>query len=211
MEALISQEERALAQHCLEYALEQGASQVRITLTKSLLNLTGLLNGQVDKVAHALDRSLQLQLFVDGRYGSFSSNRLEKEGLEAFVKEAIGTVKMLEPDPCRRLPAPERCAADALTGNELKLYDPACEALTAEKRREMALSSVSFREGEEGGDWKLIAEEGEYSDSVFDSLTLDSQGLCATQKLLSKWAMKQRWKTPKAIISPVSGGMLRPD
>ena len=179
MEALISQEERALAQHCLEYALELGASQVRITLTKSLLNLTGLLNGQVDKVAHALDRSLQLQLFVDGRYGSFSSNRLEKEGLEAFVKEAIGTVKMLEPDPCRRLPAPGRCAGDALTGNELKLYDPACESLTAEKRREMALSSVSFREGEEGGDWKLIAEEGEYSDSVFDSLTLDSQGLCA--------------------------------
>ena len=117
MEALISQEERALAQHCLEYALEQGASQVRITLTKSLLNLTGLLNGQVDKVAHALDRSLQLQLFVDGRYGSFSSNRLEKEGLEAFVKEAIGTVKMLEPDPrpgALRRRRPHRKRAQAL-------------------------------------------------------------------------------------------------
>ena len=90
--AVLTQEEMALARHCLNFALEQGASQVRITLTKSLLNLVGLLNGEVDKTSHALDRSLQLQLFVEGRFGAFSSNRLEKEGLEAFIREAIDTV-----------------------------------------------------------------------------------------------------------------------
>ena len=169
--AVLTQEEMALARHCLQFALEQGASQVRITLTKSLLNLVGLLNGEVDKTSHALDRSLQLQLFVEGRFGAFSSNRLEKEGLEAFIREAIDTVKMLEPDAFRSLPAPERQAKDALTGRELGLYDPAYESLTAEARRQMALGSIAWpKEG-------LIAEEGEYSDSVFDSLTLDSQGL----------------------------------
>lgn len=169
--AVLTQEEMALARHCLQFALEQGASQVRITLTKSLLNLVGLLNGEVDKTSHALDRSLQLQLFVEGRFGAFSSNRLEKEGLEAFIREAIDTVKMLEPDAFRSLPAPERQAKDALTGRELGLYDPAYESLTAQDRRQMALGSIAWpKEG-------LIAEEGEYSDSVFDSLTLDSQGL----------------------------------
>ncbi|MBE6222711.1 MAG: TldD/PmbA family protein [Bacteroidales bacterium] len=167
----LTEEEMALARHCLQFALEQGASQVRITLTKSLLNLVGLLNGEVDKTSHALDRSLQLQLFVEGRFGAFSSNRLEKEGLEAFIREAIDTVKMLEPDAFRSLPAPERQAKDALTGRELGLYDPAYESLTAQDRRQMALGSIAWpKEG-------LIAEEGEYSDSVFDSLTLDSQGL----------------------------------
>ncbi len=167
----LTEEEMALAKHCLQFALEQGASQVRITLTKSLLNLVGLLNGEVDKTSHALDRSLQLQLFVEGRFGAFSSNRLEKEGLEAFIREAIDTVKMLEPDAFRSLPAPERQAKDALTGRELGLYDPAYESLTAQDRRQMALGSIAWpKEG-------LIAEEGEYSDSVFDSLTLDSQGL----------------------------------
>ena len=160
-----------LAKHCLAYAQQQGADSVRITLTKSLMNLVGLLNGEVDKTAHALDRSLQLQLFVEGRFGSFSSNKLEKEGLESFIREAIDTVKMLEADPFRSLPAPERLAKDAVTGQELGLYDTACESLTAEQRREMALSSSAWPQ--EG----LIAEEGEYSDSVFDSLTLDSQGL----------------------------------
>ena len=169
--AILTQEEMALARHCLEYAQQQGAEAVRITLTKSLMNLVGLLNGEVDKTSHALDRSLQLQLFARGRYGTFSSNKLDKEDLESFIREAIDTVKMLEADSFRALPAPERLAKDAVTGRELGLYDPACEFLTAEKRSEMALGSSAWPQK------GLIAEEGEYSDSVFDSLTLDSQGL----------------------------------
>lgn len=171
----LTEEEIALAQHCLNFALEQGADKVRITLSKSLMNLIGLLNGEVDKTAHALDCSLQIQLFADGRYGAFSSNRLEREGLENFIREAIGTVKMLEADACRDLPLPKRLAQDAVSGRELNLYDPDYEELTAEQRRDIALASM---------DWnnpcpQRISEEGEYSDSVFDSVTLDSQGLFA--------------------------------
>ena len=173
MNTLLTKQEIELAQHCLAYAQEQGAQGVRITLSKTLMNLIGVLNGEVDKTAHALDRSLQIQLFVDGRFGTFSSNRLEKDGLEAFIREAIGTVRMLEADACRTLPAPGRLAKDAVTGRELDLYDPSCEPLTAEQRREMALQSTAWPQP------GLIAEEGEYSDSVFDSLTLDSQGLYA--------------------------------
>ncbi len=173
MNALLTQQEIALAQHCLAYAQEQGAQGVRITLSKTLMNLIGLLNGQVDKTAHALDRSLQIQLLVDGRFGTFSSNRLEQKGLEEFIRDAIGTVRMLEADSYRALPAPERLVKNAVTGRELDLYDPAYDDLTAEKRREMALQSTAWPQP------GLIAEEGEYSDSVFDSLTLDSQGLYA--------------------------------
>lgn len=172
----LTEEEMALARHCLAFAQEAGADKVRITLTKSLMNLTGLLNGQVDKVALALDRSLQLQLFVDGRFGTFSSNRLEKKELEAFIREAVGTVRMLEADACRNLPSPERLVKNARSGRELELYDPAHETLTAEQRRSLALQSCHFDRAQ-GTSWKLISEEGEYSDSVFDSLTLDSQGL----------------------------------
>ena len=94
-QVLLVKEEIALARHCLDYALEQGAQKIRITLSKTLMNLIGVLNGEVDKTAHALDRSMQIQLFVDGRFGTFSSNRLEQDGLEAFLREAIGTVRML--------------------------------------------------------------------------------------------------------------------
>ena len=170
--ATLTQTEIDLAQYCLAFARQAGAQKVRITLSKSLMNLIGLLNGEVDKTAHALDRSLQLQLFVEGRYGTFSTNKLEKEGLEEFIREAIDTVKMLQEDRFRDLPAPERVAKDARTGRELGLFDPAYDTLTAEQRREMALASCHWPCG-------AIAEEGEYSDSVFDTLTIDSQGLYA--------------------------------
>ena len=182
----LTEEEIALARHCLAYAQEAGADKARITLTKSLMNLTGVLNGEVDKVALALDRSLQLQLFVDGRFGTFSSNHLEQKELEAFIREAIGTVRMLEADACRQLPAPERLVKNARTGLELDLYDPSSETLTAEERRSLALQSCYYPHSgpntlhsgpRPGISWRLISEEGEYSDSVFDSLTLDSQGL----------------------------------
>ena len=61
MSALITQQEIALARHCLSYALEHGASGVRITLSKSLLNLVGVLNGEVDKISRSTGRSMSTQ------------------------------------------------------------------------------------------------------------------------------------------------------
>ena len=164
----------------LEFALEKGAQQVRLTYSKSVMNLTGILNGEVDKTAYALDQSLQLQLFVDGRFGTFSSNRLEKEEIERFILSAIDTVRMLEPDQFRSLPEPGRLVKDALTGKELGLYDPSYEELTSARRKEMALGSSFWSRKEElENGFRVIAEEGEYSDSLFDSITIDSQGLYA--------------------------------
>ena len=122
---MLTEQEIARARASMEYALSNGAQKVRVTLSKSLMELFGMLDGELDKVTHALDRSLQIALFVDGRFGSFSSNRLDEKGLQQFILGAIDTVRTLEPDPARDLPAPERLAKDARTGNELGLYDPA--------------------------------------------------------------------------------------
>ncbi len=172
--------EISIAEYCRDFCLRNGADKVRVTLTKSLMDLTGILNGEIDKTARALDRSIQLAIFADGRFGTFSSNRLDKEGLEEFILKAISTVKMLEADPCRNLPAPERLAKDAASGNELELYDPHYESLESNWRRDFSLGTSIWarKESIENG-FRIIAEEGEYSDSVFDSLTIDSQGLYA--------------------------------
>ena len=177
---MLTQQEIALARASMEFALANGAQKVRVTLSKSLMELFGMLNGELDKVTHALDRSLQISLFVDGRFGSFSSNRLEEEGLKAFILSAIDTVRTLEPDSARDLPDPARTAKDADTGLELGLYDPAYETLTADRRREMAVGTSLWhrKEGLEKG-FTLLSEEGEYSDSLFDGVVMDSNGLFA--------------------------------
>ena len=177
---MLTDQEIALARASMEFALEHGAQKVRVTLNKSMMELFGLLNGELDKVTHAMDRSLQVSLFVDGRFGSFSSNRLEEEGLKAFILGAIDTVRTLEPDAARDLPDPSRTAKDALTGKELDLYDPAYEELTAEKRRELALGTTLWnRKSELENGFTLTSEEGEYTDNIFDSVVMDSNGLYA--------------------------------
>ena len=177
---MLTDKEIALARASMEFALRSGAQKVRVTLSKSLMELFGMLNGELDKVTHALDRSLQISLFVDGRFGSFSSNRLEEEGLKAFILSAIDTVRTLEPDAARDLPDPSRTAKDAITGKELGLYDPAYETLTADRRREMAVdTSLWHRKAQLEKGFTLLSEEGEYSDSLFDGVVMDSNGLFA--------------------------------
>jgi PmbA protein len=175
---LISAEEAALTRSCMTFALDSGAEKVRITLSKSTMDLFATLNGSLDKVTHCLDRVLSICLFVDGRYGSFSINRLEEDELKSFIVKAIDRVRMMAQDPCRDLPSPSRTEKGAVSGDELGLYDPNYENVTADKRLKLALSAAVFEKYSSTSDgYKLISEEGEYSDSVSDTLVVDSNGL----------------------------------
>lgn len=171
---MLTAEEILVAEKCLEKSLALGADKVRVTLNKSLMELFGTLNGELDKVSHCLDRSISVCLFVDGKFGSFSTNRLVESELDDFLKKAIATVRMLAEDPCRDLPDPSRTAKNAVTGKELGLYDETYPALTSDERLKMAIDASIFKKHCGEG---LISEEGEYSDSIFDSLVLDSNGL----------------------------------
>ena len=195
MKGILGAEEIRLAGNCLEKALRLGADKVRITLNKSLMELFGTLNGELDKVNHCLDRSMSVCLFVDGRFGSFSTNRLVEEDMEAFLAKSIATVRMLAEDPCRDLPDPSRTSKAAISGRELDLYDEAYPMLTSDRRLEMAMNASIFKkhEGE-----NLISEEGEYSDSVFDTLVLDSNGLrCRHTETSFEYGVEMTVKDPE--------------
>ena len=171
---MLTENEIRVADKCVEKALGLGAEKVRLTLNKSLMELFGTLNGGLDKVSHCLDRSISVCLFVDGKFGSFSTNRLVENELDDFLKKAISTVRMLADDPCRDLPDPSRTVKTALTGKELKLYDDDYPRLTSDRRLKMALNASIFKKHCDEG---LISEEGEYSDTIFDSMVIDSNGL----------------------------------
>ena len=168
---MIDSKEIALARKCLDAALEKGAQKVRVTLNKNIMDLAGTLNGELDKTSHCLDRSLSINMIVDGRFGSFSTNRIEDT--DGFLDKAIDKVRMLAKDEFRDLPAPGRTAKDALEGTELGLCDPEYPNADATQRIETALKASIFKNRPEG----LISEEAEYSETLSDTLILDSQGL----------------------------------
>lgn len=174
---MLTEKEIQTARDCIRYALHCGADGARATLSKSVLDGCSMLNGALDKVTHSADRSIYLYIYAEGRYGTFSTNRFDRKELEDFIRKAISMVKMLGEDACRQLPDPSRTAKDASTGLELGLYDKQYEAMDISRRLENA-RKLSIYEKEEGEhqEWKLISEECEYSDSIDDSFTVDSQG-----------------------------------
>ena len=172
---MISTEEILLARESLQFALDSGASAARITLTKSTEDLVATLDGEIDKVTRCADRSMNIALFVDGRYGSFSINKLDADTLRGFILEAIATVRMLAPDEFRRLPAPVRYCRKAFSGREMAIYDEAYRETVPSDRVQRALDAAVWGKVPEGV--RLVSEEGEYSDSEYDTYVLDSQGL----------------------------------
>lgn len=172
---MITEKEINIARHCISYALANGADAVRVSLNDSTMDGCTLLNGVLDKVTHAADRSIYFYIFADNRYGTFSTNRLETEDLEKFIIQSITMVRMLGEDRYRSLPSPERTAKDAKTGRELGMYDCRYESSDSDTRleraREMSIfSQIACK------DYTLISEECEYSESYDDNFVADSQG-----------------------------------
>lgn len=202
---MINNNEINIAKFCIGSALRQGASAARVSLTKSIIDSCMMLNGELDKVTHSADRSIYIYIYADGRYGTFSTNRLVECELEDFIGKAIQMVKMLGEDVCRRLPDAERTAADALTGQELELYDrsfeesssdirlargkelslyaglthggtASCEIKGDQDRRIIADAKGYIRISDSGHPFRLISEECEYTESFEDNYVCDSQG-----------------------------------
>lgn len=201
---MLEKEEKQLTRDCLAMALKAGAEKARASLSKNTMNIVATLDGEVDKVTSCLDRSISLNLYVDGRYGTFSTNKLDRESLRAFICKAVGTTRMLAADACRDLPDPARTAKDASEGNELGICDPAWSGVTPDQRIAFALENCAHRWLADGRvapakffeqapcvavarrnnnsvsraqGWKLISEEGEYSDSEYFNYVVDTRGL----------------------------------
>ena len=173
---MITDSEIQLVRKVLDFARESGADKARATLSVSSEDLVATLNSEVDRITHCFDRSMNISLFVDGRFGSFSTNKLTEEALKEFVGKAADTVRMLAPDECRNLPSRERCCREALTGDELGIVDSGRDGISPGKRCEIALAASVFTAPTASG-IRIISEEGEYSDSSFDTLIMDSEGL----------------------------------
>ncbi len=181
IQGMLNAGEMQLAQETLQTALKAGAQQCRITLSKSMMNLYGTLNGELDKVSSCLDRAISIALFVDGRFGAFSTNRIEASELEKFVTKAVDSVRLLAPDEFRRLPDPSRTIKDAGMNTSLGISDLATYGeMTPEKRLELALRLSQFTSLKPEG-FTLVSEEAEYTDSIADTFIIDSNGTIGRQ------------------------------
>ena len=167
---MIDPKDIELVRESLDMARQAGAEKARATLCRSEEDLVATLNGEVDRVTHCVDSSLSFALFADGRFGSFSTNKLDPASLRDFLESSVKTVRTISKDECRDLPDPRRCCSKAITGDELGLTDCRRESMTPEERLRMALDASVYRDG-------ILSEEGEYSDSVYKTVVMDTDGV----------------------------------
>lgn len=170
---IITARDRQTALECVERIISLGASAARITLDRNIQNNICTLDGNVDKIAYNEERSIRAEIFMGGRYGTFSTNRLEKAGLDRFLEESVRATGFLAPDPCRRLPDKSMKACGCTRGDEMLTLDGDLLHRDAEECMQDALeaSAVPHVDGVD-----TASLETEYSDLLEDTLTVDSDG-----------------------------------
>ena len=161
-------------QKVLDICLEAGASDARIIHTVSDQTAVSLYNLEVDKIHNASDCSVFLQLFVDGRYGTFSTNMLDEASLRPFIANAVRLTKLLEKDECRHLAPKELCFSG---GGDLNLLDPEFETVTAELGKALAMDMAEkLCSHIDGG--PLQSCETEFGSSMEHEILADTAGFC---------------------------------
>lgn len=176
---IITTVEKDTALRCIDIARKAGANGIRVSLSKSIQSSVGILDGNPDKISYNADCSLFFHIFSDGRYGTFSTNRLDIKDLESFLGNAVKMTHLLAPDPARALPHPNRKAAGCTQGDELGLYDRSFAGMTQDRRLAMARESAAQQElldRARSAGVKLVSNECEYSDNLDDNLMVDSDG-----------------------------------
>lgn len=175
----ISGAEIEIADKSVQMALDAGASAVMVSLDKAKTEIYALLDGEIDNIRQTGDRSLTFNIYADGKYGTFSTNRFEEESLRDFLCKAVETVRMLVADPFRGLPDKKDLATDAVNGDEMGLCWYGYDSVSRDEKLEMARRVSVFGEfsaPSSDRNWRVVSEEVEYNNTLSDTYLTSSDG-----------------------------------
>lgn len=159
------------AQWAMEYALKCGAQQARLLLYSEHNASFELRDGTVDCLQQATEHGLGITLFVDGRYGYYTTNRLERDELATFIRHGVENTRYLAVDDCRTLPDPLRYYRGGMP--DLQLADPCFSALLPDEKVRLARAAA---EEVLGKDARIISVETSYSEDEQEFYRLASNG-----------------------------------
>lgn len=163
--------EKEIAQKSLEYAKKHGADNARVSLNIGIQNSFSILDNKLDRLQSANDRSLFIQLYCNGRYGTYSTNRLEAKELDTFIGEAVKGTSLLTPDEFRMLPAKELYYTE--NGADLQQYDSYILTMQPEEKKRIAFEACAEIYGTNK---KIVSVGAEYGDVLEYQYMADSQG-----------------------------------
>ena len=168
---MITEDNKKLAHWAIEFALKNGCNAARVSLYNGTSSSFEVRDMRIDKLQQASENNMIIQLFVDGRFGSFSTNRLNKTELENFILNGILSTCYLSEDRARTLPDPARFYTGG--GADLQLMDPRFDAVKPDEKVALAMSVC---EEIMGKDNRIISANAAYSDEKDYKYLITSNG-----------------------------------
>ena len=168
---MITKEHKNLAQWALKYALNKGCSDARISINSGISNSFEYRDIQLDRLEQSSESEMTIQLYVDNKFASFSTNRLDKKELEKFISNGIDTTRFLAKDEFRKLADPARLYKG--DGRGLDVYDKAIDNISVDDKLALLKNNVNevYQKDE-----RLISVSSSYSDGTNNLYIVASNG-----------------------------------
>jgi PmbA protein len=168
---MISKQYKNLAHEMMDFAKQNGCSASRISVGSGTESSFEYRDTRLEQLQQSSQNQFSVSLFVDGRFGTYSTNRIEKNELKKFIRNAIDATRYLAADPHRTLPNPDLY----YKGNDAPddCYDKRFEQLQPDEKQQLAKAAVeeAFQ-----ADPHVISVAGSCGDSDWFSYLVDSNG-----------------------------------
>ena len=164
-------EKYKIADLVINCALDNGASQAAVYINDNTSRHIEIRERKIDRLQESIGNSLSVDLYVDKKYSSHSTNLLKDKDLVKFIKEAVEATRYLSEDEFRYLP--EKDLYYTGKGEDLKTMDTMLNSIESKNKIDLV------RQAEEevyGTDNRIISVTSYYSDNVTNMILADSNG-----------------------------------
>lgn len=194
---MITDNNKKLAQWAMDFALKNGCQAAKLVLYSNSNASFELRDAKMDRLQQASESGLSISLYVDGRFGSYSTNRLDKKELEAFIKNGIDSTRYLAQDEARVLPDASRYYKGGKP--DLQLFDHKFYSLNPDDKVAIARAAA---EEVMGKDERIISVSSSYGDGENAAYRLTSNGF--------EGESKSTWFSVSAEVAVKGEGEARP-
>ena len=164
-------EKYKIAELVISYALDCGANQVAVYIKNTSGRYFEIREKKIDRLQESIGNSLSVDLYVDRKYSSHTTNLLKEKELFRFINEAVAATSYLSEDEFRYLP--EKDLYFKGTVSDLGTLDPGLDSVDSGIKIDLA------RQAEEevyGIDDRIISVTSYYTDNVNSIILADSNG-----------------------------------
>ena len=161
-----------LAHWASKYAMENGAKEVSVSVYDSKESEIEVRKQKIEKIQESIESGLSIKLYVNGKYSTHSTNRLNKTELERFIKEAILGTNYLAEDKYRSLPDRHLCYNGEV--KDLKMVDSEYDQIDPRQKIDLAMQVEAETNGM---DDRIITVSGSYGDGSYRSYMVLSNGV----------------------------------